>query len=406
MMKRIVVGVLVCLLVFPVSILCLAGRKKVQGEDLERAEKYFDRAPVSKKPCRKEGGGKYTIAYVDIDPYPASGEMLYYLIEELKNTGWIRDDIPLPFDPVDTDAGELIRYLSDRDLGEYIQFSDEANYYIAVDEKVECMRSLREQIGDGRIDLILCMGTSPGEMVIKEMQVTEVPVMVYFSVDPVNAGLTEGEEYSGQDNVWCHTSSEVYANQIQFYHTNCPFMNIGMVYYNESVAAMEAYRKAAGETGFQITEKKIETLTDGTSQQQVQDYYNGLSKVFTEFVTKEKIDAFMLNADIIKDEKRIAELLEIFYQNSIPVFVQNGEFNVRKGAFMVVTASDAKVQAPFAIEAMASMLNGEKPGKIYQKFVPSPYLSIHLGAADKIGYKVQEELLLSAEKLYGKQGEK
>lgn len=401
MIRRIVVGILACLLAFPVTVLCLAGRGKVQEEDLEKAEEYFDRVPASNKPRQKEGGGKYTIAYVDIDPYPASGEMLYNLIEELKKTGWISDSEPLPFDPADTDAGKLIRYLSGRDLGEYIQFSDEANYYIAVDDKAECMRSLEEQIHAGRIDLILCMGTSPGEMVIREMKVTEVPVMVYFSVDPVNAGLTESEEYSGQDNVWCHTSSEVYANQIQFYHKNCPFTNIGMVYYNESVAAMEAYRAAAEEIGFRISERKIKTLSDATSQEQVQAYYRGLSNVFSELIEKEKIDAFMLNTDIIKDDERIAGLLEAFYQNNIPVFVQNGEFNVGKGAFMVVTASDAKIQAPFAIDAMASILNGRKPGDIYQKFVPSPYLSINLEAAERIGYQVKEELLLSAEKLYG-----
>ena len=109
----------------------------------------------------------------------------------------------------------------------------------------------------------------------------------------------------------------------------------------------------------------------------------------------------MLNTDMIKDDARIAGLLEVFYQNHIPVFVQNGEFNVGKGAFMVVTASDAKIQAPFAIDAMASILNGGKPGDIYQKFVPSPYLSINLEAAERIGYQVKEELLLSAEKLYG-----
>lgn len=69
---------------------------------------------------------------------------------------------------------------------------------------------------------------------------------------------------------------------------------------------------------------------------------------------------------------------------------------------MVVTASDARIQAPFAVEAMAGILNGQKPGDIYQKFVPSPYLSINLDAAGKLGYDVKEELLLSAEKLYRK----
>lgn len=402
MAKRILVVVLVCLMIFPVSVLFLSGEGKVQQKDQKKAKNYFSSMLTSKEPCTKEDGTKFTIAYVDIDPYPASGEMLYYFIEELKETGWIDYDEELPFDPANTDAQKLIRYLAGMDLGKYIQFSDDANYYIAVDDKEECMRSLQQHIDDGKIDLIFCMGTSPGEMVIKEMQITDVPVMVYFSVDPVSAGLAMEEEYSGQDNVWCHTSSEVYSNQIQFYHTNCPFQNIGMVYYSESVAAMSAYRKAAKEIGFQITERKINTLSNATDKQQVKEYYGELSNVFSELADTGEIDAFLLSTDIIKDEAKIEELLEIFYRKNIPVFVQNGEYYVKDGAFMVVTASDAKVQAPFAVEAMALILNGEKPGEVYQIFVPSPYLSINLQVAERLGFEVQEELLLSAEKLYEK----
>lgn len=400
MAKKILTVILILAMLFPVSVLMLSGSGKVQKEDREKAAKYYKSEQVLKKPQKKADGSKYTIAYVDIDPYPASGEMLYYFIEELKETGWIDYDGDLPFDAADTDAKELIRYLAERDLGEYIRFTDDANYYIAVDDKEECRKSLQNQIDAGKIDLIFCMGTSPGEMVIKEMQVTDVPVMVYFSVDPVGAGLSKAEEYSGQDNVWCHTSSEVYQNQMQFYHTNCPFKNIGMVYYSESVAAMNAYRSAAKEIGFEITERKIDTLSDAKDKKQVKKYYQMLEKTFRELAEQKNVDAFMLNTDIIKDDSKIAELLDIFYQKKIPVFVQNGEYYVQDGAFMVVTASDAKVQAPFAVDAMAAILNGEKPGKVYQKFVPSPYLSVNLEVADRIDYKVKEELLLSAEKLY------
>lgn len=402
MAKRILTCILIAALLFPVSVLVISRRGNVQSEDKERAENYYNSEQVLKKPQKKEGGSKYTIAYVDIDPYPASGEMLYYFIEELKETGWIDYDGEIPFDAENTDAQKLIRYLSKKDLGEYIQFTDDANYYIAVDDKEECKKSLQNQIDEGKIDLIFCMGTSPGEMVVKEMKVTNVPVMVYFSVDPVGAGLSKEEEYSGIDNVWCHTSSEVYQNQIQFYYNNCPFKNIGMVYYSESVAAMNAYRSAAKEIGFEITERKIDTLSDAKDKKQVKQYYQLLKKTFSDLAENEQIDAFMLNTDIIKDDTRIEELLEIFYNKKIPVFVQNGEYYVQDGALMVVTASDAKVQAPFAVDAMAAILNGEKPRKVYQKFVPSPYLSINLQVADHIGYQVKEELLLSAEKLYTK----
>lgn len=261
MAKKIFTGILCCLMLFPVSVLVLAGGERKGQTEVQKAEKYFSSVPVSKEPHVKEDGTRFTIAYVDIDPYPASGEMLYYFIEELKNAGWIDYKESLPFDPEDTDAKELIHYLAGNDLGDYIQFLDDANYYIAVDGKERCRKSLQRQIDDGKIDCIFCMGTRPGEMVIKEMQVKDVPVMVYFSVDPVGAGLSESDGYSGQDNVWCHTSSEVYASQIRLYYESCPFQNIGMVYYDESVAAMNEYRKAGREMGFRITEKKIKTLS-------------------------------------------------------------------------------------------------------------------------------------------------
>lgn len=401
MAKKLFMGLLFCLMLFPLSVIFLSGRGAVKQKEIEKAEEYFKRVPVSKEPHAKEDGTKFTIAYVDIDPYPASGEMLYYFIEELKREGWIDYEESLPFNPEDTDAGKLIHYLAGKNLGEYLQFSDDANYYIAVDGREKCMRSLQSQIAAGKIDCIFCMGTSPGEMVIKEMQVKDVPVMVYFSVDPVGQGLSKGEEYSGQDNVWCHTSSEVYSNQIQFYYKNCPFQKIGMVYYNESVAAMHEYRKAGSSLGFQIAERKIDTLLDAKNSRQVKEYYKRLSAAFKELVEKEKIDAFLLNTDMIKEESRIGQMLEIFYQNRIPVFVQNGEYYVKDGALMVVTASNARIQAPFVVEAMSEILNGRKAGEIYQKFVPSPYLSINLDVAERLGYKVKEELLLSAERLYG-----
>lgn len=402
MAKKILIAVFVCLMIFPISVLILSGEGKVQKKDQEKAQKYFSSTVTSIEPCTKEDGTKFTIAYVDIDPYPASGEMLYYFVEELKEAGWIDYDGGLPFDPADTDAKKLIQYLAGLDLGKYIQFTNDANYYIAVEDKEECKRSLMRQIEEGKIDLIFCMGTSPGKMAIKEMQVTDVPVMVYFSVDPVGAGISKEEEYSGQENVWCHTSTEVYSNQMQFYYKNCPFENIGMVYYSESVAAMSAYRRAAEEIGFKIAEKKISTLSNASDGRQVKKYYDGLARVFSDLVNVDKVDAFLLSTDIIKDEARIKDLLEIFYQKKIPVFVQNGEYYVKDGAFMVVTASDSKVQAPFAVEAMASIFHGEAPGNIYQKFVPSPYLSVNLETAERLGYEVGEGILLSAEKLYGR----
>ena len=391
--------VLIIIMIFPIYVLLFSSNAIFPNVD-ERAKAFFEQKTETIEPQTKPDGSPYTIGYVDIDPYPASGEMLYYFIERLNETGWITLTEELPFDPEDTDAKEMIHYLAERDIGDYIRFTDDANYYIAVDDLDECKESLKEHAKNKDLDLIFCLGTSPGTLVIDELGITDIPVMVYFSVDPVGAGLSKEEEYSGQDNVWCHTSSDVYLNQMRFYYDAWNFTNIGMVYYNESVAAMNKYRESAEKIGFKISERQIETLTDGEDPKKVEAYYNTLKSEYKKLIEEDKIDAFMLNTDMIKDVARIEPLLQMFYDKGIPVFVQNGEYYVSYGAFMVITASDAQVQAPFAVNAMAQILNGAKPGEVYQKFVASPYLSINLATAASLDYQVPEEYLLSAEKIY------
>lgn len=399
MLKKVIVVILVCLLAFPVSVYFLSAESYLGQEELGKAEEYFTEGNFLNTPKTKEDGSKFTIAYVDIDPYPGTGEMLFYFIEQLKKTGWISYEEELPFDPADTDAKELINYLADKNLGDYIQFSRDANYYIAVDGEEYCKKSIQKHVQNKDIDLIFSLGTSPGVMLIKDLGIEDIPIMVCGSVDPVGAGLADNEEYSGKDNVWCHTNFDVYINQLQFYHSAFPFTNIGMVYYSETIAAMKAYRIAAEKENFKITEKQIDTLSNAEDKKEVESYYNNLEQSYQSLV-KEGIDAFMLNTDMIKDESRVYSLLNIFYEHNIPVFVQNSEYYVEDGAFMVVTASDAQTQAPFIVDAFARILNGDKPGNINQKFVTPPYLSINLKIAEQLQYEVKEEMILSAEKLY------
>lgn len=179
---------------------------------------------------------------------------------------------------------------------------------------------------------------------------------------------------------------------MEFYYNSHPFTNIGMVYYDETIASLNPYTEAAKEMGFKITGRKISPVV-------TKDYYENLEKIYKELIA-EGIDAFLLNSDIIKDEEKIRPLLDLFYQKDIPVFVQNSEYFVEDGAMMVVTASDGKVQAPFLVEAFSKILNKKEPGSINQKFVTPPYLSINLEVADKIGFEVNEKMILSAEKLY------
>lgn len=399
-MKRILTAAILLALLLPAGLFLLEGEKQAGADAQEMAENFFQEKDHANVPAAKADGTPFQIAYVDIDPYPASGEMLYYLVEELIETGWITCSRPLPFDPGNTDARELIHYLAGQDTGKYLRFSDDTSYYLAVDGEAACRDSLSQHLARGEIDLILCMGTSPGTFV-QEMHVTDVPVMVYFSVDPVGKGLSESDRYSGRDNWWCHVNYTVYNKQMQFYYDNLKFSRLGVVYYDETVGAMRAYRETAKKNDFQIVERKIDSLTENEDEEA---YYDRLQNVFQSLID-DGIDCFVLGTDIIKDEGRIQEQIRIFRDAGIPVAAQNGEYYVKNGALMMVTASDARLQAPFIADTMAAILNGASPGDLNQEFFTPPYLSVNLNTAAELGIQIPEKLLISSEKIYAGGGQ-
>ena len=80
---------------------------------------------------------------------------------------------------------------------------------------------------------------------------------------------------------------------------------------------------------------------------------------------------------------------------------------------MMVTASNAKDQAPFAADTFSAILHGKKPGELPQEYISPPYLCLNLNAAKKLeaegdtagGFRLSEDLLLSAERMYYDEGE-
>lgn len=394
MQKKVISGILICILLFPLYVVITSVEETTGQENIKQAEDFFNQQREENKPCTKANGEKFTIGYIDIDPYLPIGEMVYDFVLELEKEGWIELREELPFSSDKTDAKQLINYLAQQDLGPYIQFSKDVNYYIS--EKYDGIeytkRDLEKHIKNKEVDLMFCMGTEPALLLKNEMNITEIPIMVSGTVDPVGAKISESEEYSGQSNFWCHTNTGLYKNQLNFYYNSYPFQNLGMVYYSETLAAINQYTEAAESLGINIIDRKV-------NLENSENYYEELNEEYKDLVA-EGIDAFLLNTDIIREEKEISSLLEVFYEKKIPVFVQSSEYYVEDGATMIISASDAEIQSPFLVDAFSEILHGKEPGTIYQKFVTPPYLSVNLKVADRIGFDVNEKMLLSAEKIY------
>ncbi len=350
-------------------------------------------------PITKPDGTKFRVSYVDEDPYPITAEMFYYVVESLKEDGWITYD-KLPFNPENCDAMEIIKWLSERDVGPYMEFAADASYYLKSGEDYfddYVATRLKEHVLVKKdVDLIFASGTR-SSMLCKKLELP-VPLMMYACVNPVGSGLVKSEANSGNEMLWAHIGKTDYEKQLSYYYNIFEFKNVGIVFYDETVAPMNAYRKVAANKGFRLSEAEIPPLED----QDIEFYYNDIKNAIKKLVEEENIDAFILTTNLIRDEKRTREFFDLLYENKVPTLVQYGAGFVENGALLLVQPLDYKGVAPFCSYVMGAIFNGAKPVELPQEFVSSPYLVINLDTANKIGYKPTFDMLLSSEKIYTK----
>ena len=347
------------------------------------------------KPIKKPGGGKFTLAYVDIDPYNETFRMLYYVIESLKDDGWINYDA-LPFDPeTDSDSLALMDWLADNAESEYMAFDKTAHYYTTVSTEEEICESLRQHIEVNKdIDAVLTMGTSPSLMV--EEFGFDIPLLMYAVSDPIGSGLIESAEDSGNENYWAHVDSSAYSRQMQYYFDTFAFKNIGSVYGEEIVCALPDYRSVAKQNGFSITEYQL----NRESFDNEEEYYDRLAEIYRRMVSEDKVDAYILNTDVIPSSEKAAEMMKVFFDANIPVVAQVGSAYVKSGAaVMIVDPRDAVGTGPFVSNIIGSVFNGSKPGDLEQEYVSSPFLTLNLDVADEIEFKPSFEMLIACEKI-------
>ncbi len=347
------------------------------------------------QPIKKEDGSKFKLAYVDIDPYNETFRMLYYVIESLKADGWISYE-SLPYDPeTDADSLEMMNWLADNAESEYIEFDKSAFYYTTVSTEEEIYESLKQHIlVDKDIDAILAMGTSPSVMV--QGFDFDVPLLMYAVSDPIGSGLINSADDSGDDRYWAHVDSSAYARQMQYYYDTFQFKNIGSVYGDEIVCALPDYRSVAEKNSFNITEYKLQKESFETEEA----YYDELKKIYRKMISEDKVDAYILNTNVITSVDMAVEMMQVFFDAKIPVFAQVGSAYVKSGAaLLIVDPRDAVGTGPFVSNIIGSVFNGSKAGDLEQEYISSPYLTFNLDVADQIEYKPSFEMLIACERI-------
>jgi len=374
----------------------LSGAVNLTEQPIQAVTDELPNAPV-----KKPDGSKYSIGFIDLDPYPYSAMMLYDVVEGLKADGWITYD-ELPFDRENTDARELIKWLSEQDLGQYIQFRNDANYYTLIDGEDVVRESLAAHAAAGDLDLMLAWATGPA--LLASEYAADIPVIAYPISDPIGSGIVKDVEYSGVKNVWAHTDTMRYPRQMQVFYEISPFENLGAIYYSQSVSSIKDYENSAKELGVQLSQKIIPQLTTSSADdtQGVEIYYENFFHALNELF-EQGIDAFLLTNDMMKDQNQLELLIERCNNRNIPIFVQSGDNFVESGCLVTVQIIDSVDVGRFVANTIGKVFNGAKPEELLQLYVSTPYLVLNLDACKALNIELPFEMLISCEKIYSSQ---
>ncbi len=362
------------------------------GKVVDVFENSSEKTTYEYLPCKRKDGGKFKIAWVDIDPYPETFRMVYYVIEQLKKSGWISYD-SLPFDPDDdSDTLKMLDWVADNAESEYMEFDKEIMFYTSETPENEIYSVLQQHIEVLKdVDAILALGTTPAKMM--EKFGFDIPLLMYGVSDAVGSGLIKSAEDSGNENYWAHVDPSVYARQLQYYYNLLGFSNLGTVYGDEAVGGIPEYRSVAKENGFKLTEYVLDRETTDEDE-----YYTELKKIYSMMIEKDKTDAYIINTNVFTSEQTAKEFMQMFFDAGIPVLTQIGPGYVKEGAsLMIVDPRDADAAASYVAYVIGAVFNGTKPGDLDQIYASTSYLVLNMSVADRINYHPSFEMFLACD---------
>lgn len=290
------------------------------------------------------------------------------------------------------------RILSDKSSSQKIQFIEDA--FWSADWNDSLRSSIVEEIvartgPEGDIDLMIAMGTWSGQDLVSSLSVC--PVIVLSSSDPVAAGISAGNEFSGQSNIFVACNPDRYRRRLMTFHRIVQFNNLGLVYENTPegriYANLEDFRKAADDLGFNIVERFLPE-----SQLTPDEAADSIVKIYAEMAPE--IDALIFTALECEQPSYFPELTATLNDLEIPTAGQLGRDQVKLGALLSITERSSDDIGLFCAKAFCRVISGESPGSISQIFVEPLSLYINLATAERIGYSFPPGIISSADSVY------
>ena len=392
------------LLLFLAGVFAVYSAAAVSGSDStpQATVQMESIAPMEMtNPTKKEDGGKYRLAYVDYDEYLPASRQFYYILKGLEELGWITEG-SIPFDITDIEeqsmsTKQMYEALSDADLGPFLEFADDAFFYLGYTDREEIAPVLTNRAGED-IDMVITFGTSAG-VFVKNLSLP-IPMVDFSATDPVASGIIDSStEGSGNPNVWAQVEPSLPLRQLKYYHSICPFQKLGVIIYgDETISGVPDIEASAKECGFELVKYNIEEQPRETDEE-LEAYYQLVEEEIAK-MADEGIDAFFLTIDLINDLNKLKPLLFALYKKDIPVYLMDDVEAVRRGGLMLISANDIENVGRFVADAIAKIFNGAVAGDLPCIYTSAPSIYFNYDVARQINYPLQFEFLAACDEIF------
>lgn len=340
---------------------------------------------------------KFRIAYYEGGPYYDYANSFRALVDNLADLGWMEPlDIPTFNDT--EDMRSIWEYVSENTRSEYIDFPRDAFWSAGWDdaERERIREDAIERLSrQDDIDLVIAMGTWAGQDLVNDRHST--PTMSLTSSNPVLAGIIEDPSSSGFEHVLVEVDPERFTRNIRLFHDVISFERLGVVYEDSPdgrvYANLSELKEASTELGFEIVECTAEdiNLTEQEAYEQVQACYREIAP---------QIDALWMGAHRGENSSFMPESLEIMMENGIPVWSNQGDEAVRRGALMSIWQDDFDFVGAWYARKAGKILNGASPGDLDQELVLPQQILLNLETARRMGFEFPPGILEIADETY------
>lgn len=342
-------------------------------------------------------GKSWRIGYVETSPYVNYAGTLDGLVKGLAVDHWVENVSGLPFVKDQQDSHAMWQWLASHPVGNFVKFVPDAFYSFANESATDQVNaSLIKRIKQRHdLDLLIVMGTFAGEEVANDH--LSIPTLVFSSSNAYSAHIVQGINYSNTPYTWAQMDPDRYKRQLEVFYDMFHFKRLGILYDNTKVgkiyAALDDVNAVARLKGFKVVGVPVTPPSGPTDQARyIRDVLNG-----HEYLAK-RVDAMYLTSGEWA-QPQLGMLLQPFFTYKIPVFSQEGSGDVSYGALLSIFRANFDGVGQFGADTMINVFKGIPVRQLPQLYVDTPNIVLNLAVANKIGYKVPFDVLLSADKI-------